>query len=303
MPSDSSGNPHKSSSLDLDDESGAILGYVCAVNTATLSFMIVVARKLVPLDFISFALIFFDGLFSWFAISVVSVVPVFIAYRIARKRRIHNIIYYIGWGAVIGAMFTFPYVHVTDDDSRSASSFLKSYLWEVPILMAAGTVGGATFWYKAGRHLSGSSRAVSTRRVDVLLRMAGIGVTAFFCLVVPGYVVTPLVQYFWSQSHCTTETREKISNLSGFDFETTRTACDTSDSTTWVRLSVSPAGQRKETLLFEFIPDKDDDIPTISVADSSHIVIVIPVVSSVRFQMHDWQNVHIEYRIGRVIYG
>jgi hypothetical protein len=199
-------------------------------------------------------------------------------------------------------MFTLPYVHMTPEDSRSASSFLKSYLWEVPILMAAGTIGGATFWYKAGRHLSGSSRAVSTRRVDVLLRRAGTGVAAVFCLIAPGYVVTPLVQYFWSQSHCTTETREKTSNLSGFDFKTTRTACDTSDSTTWVRVSVSLAGQGKETLLFEFIPDKDDDIPTISVADPSHIVIMVPMVSSVRLQMHDWQNVHIDYRIGRVRY-
>ena len=301
MPAHSDGLPYESDSRDRE-YGRAILGYFCAVNTATLSFMIVVARKLGPIDVIFFGIIFFDGLFSWFAILFASVPPVFVAYRLARCCRIHNIIYYIGWGAIIGAMFALPYVYMTPDDSRSASSFLKTYLWEAPILMASGTVGGMTFWYKAGRYLSVTPRAVSTRRFDVLLRMAGIGVAAALCLVVPGYVVTPLVQYFWSQSHCTTETREKISNLFGFDLETTRTACDTSDSTTWVRLSVSPTGQRKETLLFEFIPDKDDDIPMISVTDSSHIVIAIPVVASVRFQMHDWRNVHVEYRIGRVTY-
>jgi hypothetical protein len=93
MPSDSNGSPPDAGSLDLGDDGRAILGYVCAVNTATLSFMIVVARKIGLSDPFSFALIFLDGLFSWFAISFASVVPVFVAYRIARWRRIHNIIY------------------------------------------------------------------------------------------------------------------------------------------------------------------------------------------------------------------
>jgi hypothetical protein len=45
-----------------------------------------------------------------------------------------------------------------------------------------------------------------------------------------------------------------------------------------------------------------DEVPEMSVTDPTHIVITIPLISSIKFQMRDWGDVHIEYRIGRVIY-
>lgn len=286
----------------LDEKGRAVVGYFCAVNTATLSFIIYVAPNW-PLDIFSVVFLFSYGFFSWFVILFGAMLPAVVAYAVARWRRIHSIVYYAACSAVISAAGRLLFIYMfPGEDAYDPTPVLESYLWMLPVTIAIGTVGGVTFWYKAGRHLSNTRRPVGTSRRDILFRRLAFAGAATLCLVFPGYVVTPVVEHFWSQSHCATETRQKISNLSGFDFETTRTACSPPGRPTWVRVFASPAGRNEEMLLFEFEPGNDRDLPIISVTDPTHILVAIPHVLDVRRQVHDWGNVHVEYRIAPLIY-
>src|SRR5437016_1901144 len=101
-----SDRPSSESNLRDREDGLAILGYLCAVNTASLSFMIrVVPGVLInPAPETVISIIVLDAVMSWFFILLTAVLPATIAYRIARSCRIHNIIYYLSCGAVIGAM-------------------------------------------------------------------------------------------------------------------------------------------------------------------------------------------------------
>lgn len=138
------------------------------------------------------------------------------------------------------------------------------------------------------------------KRESTLLQLVPAVVFAAFVLI-PMYLIIAPIAGLWPFDPCTSEIRQKISNLSGFDFQTTYTDCDAIAKWAYVRVLGSRAGKWEKTLLFEYDPNIDE-IPAISVTDPTHIVITIPLVSSIRFQMHDWGDVHIEYRIGRVIY-
>jgi hypothetical protein len=288
---------HKS----LGAKGRAILAYFCAVNTATLSFIIFVAYNLStrpqwPLDIFFVIYLFLDGLFSWFAILFTAALPAIAVYAFARRHRIHSIIYYIACGALIGAVVTIPHIYIfPGDGDYDPRPFLERCLWAAPSHAAIGMLGGLAFWYKAGRHRANTQRSAGG---------AFIGSVAFLPLSVGLLVVGsfwPFLWLIWSPNACITETRQKISNLSGFDFESTFTDCDVIAKWAYVRVLGSRAGKGEKTLLFEYDPNIDE-IPEISIVDPTHIVITIPLVSSIKFQMHDWGDVHIEYRIGRVIY-
>ncbi len=138
------------------------------------------------------------------------------------------------------------------------------------------------------------------KRVSTLLQLVP-GFVFAGVVLIPIYLIIAPIAGLWPYDPCTTEIREKISNRSGFDFETTYTDCDAIAKWAYVRVLGSRAGKGGKTLLFEYDPNIDE-IPEISVTDPTHLVITIPLVSSIKFQMHDWGNVHIEYRIGRIIY-
>jgi len=120
-------------------------------------------------------------------------------------------------------------------------------------------------------------------------------------VLIPMYIMVlgPLTVYWPFGDPCTTAIRGKISNLSGFDFETTSTECSAVAHWGWTSVFVSAAGDRKKTLLFKYDPAVDE-MPVISVADRTHITIAVLRVSELIFQMHDWGDVHIEYQIGHV---
>ena len=138
------------------------------------------------------------------------------------------------------------------------------------------------------------------KRGNVLVQLAP-GVVFAAVVLVPMYFITAPIAGIWPFDPCSTEIREKIPNLLGFKFETTYTDCDAIAKWAYVRVLASHAGQGEKTLLFEYDPNIDE-IPEISVVDPTHIVITIPLVSSIKFQRHDWGGVRIEYRIGRVVY-
>jgi hypothetical protein len=172
------------------------------------------------------------------------------------------------------------------------------------MLVATGGLAGITFWYKAVSSASGaddlSGPPPTIRRVvDAVLSLT-VFLTLGLGLMLIG-AFSPILWLIWSPNTCVTETRQKISNLSGFDFESTFTDCDAIAKWAYVRVVGSRAGKGEKTLLFEYDPNIGE-VPEISVTDPTHIVITIPLVSSIKFQMRDWGDVHIEYRIGRVIY-
>ena len=125
------------------------------------------------------------------------------------------------------------------------------------------------------------------------------GVVFAAVVLVPMYFIIAPIAGLWPYEPCTSETRGRISGLAGFDFETTRTDCDAIAKWAGVNVFVSAAGDTKKTLLFKYDPVVDE-MPTISVADPTHVTITVPRIAALFFQMHDWGGVHIEYEIGHV---
>jgi hypothetical protein len=110
-----------------------------------------------------------------------------------------------------------------------------------------------------------------------------------------------------------TETRMKIRNLSGEDFEVTYTNSDSLAKEEFVSVYVSKAGVngeswvakwfRNKTLLFRYDPAMwNSPLPAISVSGPNRILISIPRISSIIFQRRSWGNVSIDYEIGQIDY-
>jgi hypothetical protein len=136
------------------------------------------------------------------------------------------------------------------------------------------------------------------KRESTLLQLVP-GIVFAGVVLIPIYLIIAPIAGLWPYDPCITEIREKISNRSGFDFETTRTDCDAIAKSAWVSVFVSVSGDREKTLLFKYDPVVDE-MPVISVANPAHITISIPRVAQLFFQKHDWRGVDIEYQIGHV---
>ena len=136
------------------------------------------------------------------------------------------------------------------------------------------------------------------KRENALLQLVP-GVVFAGVVLIPFYVVLASIAGLWPYDPCTTEIRNKIPGVSGLDFETTRTDCAAIAKWGWVSVFISVSGDAKKTLLFKYDPVVDE-LPTISVADPTHVTITVPRVAELFFQMHNWGDVHIEYRIGHV---
>jgi hypothetical protein len=125
------------------------------------------------------------------------------------------------------------------------------------------------------------------------------------CIIAPlgsAYLLLAAVGLAWTPYTCIIETRKKIPNLSGFDFEITETDCSTLGEDASVSVFVSKGGDRTKTLLFKYGPAVDNILPSIAVNKESNFLISIPRVSDVRFQEHRWQNMSIQYNIAHIDY-
>jgi hypothetical protein len=99
-----------------------------------------------------------------------------------------------------------------------------------------------------------------------------------------------------------TETVQEIADLSGYDFKVTETGCSTFAKDGFVSVYISLAHRNKPILLFKYDPAGVAPYPSITLSDTRHVTIAVPVVSEIMLQRHKWQEVSIDYDIGRVMY-
>jgi len=126
------------------------------------------------------------------------------------------------------------------------------------------------------------------------------------CIIVPlgwVYLFLAAVGLTGTYVSCITETRKKVSNLSGFDFEISETDCSGFGATASISVFVSTAGGHEKTLLFKYGPEDDGQLlPSIVVSDQGNISISIAEISSIFSQIHKWKNSPVEYHIEYVHY-
>jgi hypothetical protein len=124
------------------------------------------------------------------------------------------------------------------------------------------------------------------------------------CIIVPlgvVYLFLAAVGLAWTPYTCIKETRQKISNLSGFDFEISETDCSTFGETASISIFVSTAGGHEKALLFKYGPEDDGQLlPSIVVSDRGNISISISEVADIVSQQRKWKNSSIYYYIGSV---
>ena len=144
----------------------------------------------------------------------------------------------------------------------------------------------------------------TVKPLRLLLRKVAIGLAIFLIciMVLLGIVSLAVVGLLWEPDACTTETRKKLPNLSGFDFEINETDCSGFGAANSISLFVSPAGGHEKSLLFKYDPGGDGPLPSIVVSDQGNISISIAEVSSIYSQIRRWKNSSVEYHIGYVIF-
>ena len=130
-----------------------------------------------------------------------------------------------------------------------------------------------------------------------LLRITAISISCLIVLVVAGYLLLDMIR----SRGTTTETREKIVNLSGFNFEIIETIPGGIAKMDWISIFASKVGENRKTLLFEYDPGSYYDLlPTIQVSSDHNITISIPAISSIRVQHFKWQYGSVDYEIGHI---
>lgn len=151
----------------LRDEPHVPLGYFCAINAATLSYVVVntvpTLREAGPADrslgewlMPVFAMMLL-GTFFWFFGFIAGIAPLAVIWTLARRLRINNVFYYLAGGALTGiiltplANFFFNVFLITWDSPER--TVLVAWMEEAPRFAFVGVCGALAFWYKAGRHV------------------------------------------------------------------------------------------------------------------------------------------------------
>ena len=124
-----------------------------------------------------------------------------------------------------------------------------------------------------------------------------VSASALIVLVVVGYLLLDMIR----SRGTTTETRQKIVNLSGFNFEIIETIPGGIAKQDWITIFASKVGKSKKTVLFEYDPGNYYDLlPTIRVSSDQNITISIQAISSIRVQHFKWKYGSIDYQIGHI---
>ncbi|HTG20862.1 MAG TPA: hypothetical protein VK681_12520 [Reyranella sp.] len=106
----------------------------------------------------------------------------------------------------------------------------------------------------------------------------------------------------WSPYACTTTVHQRITGLSGFDFEISETDCDVLAKDAATSVFVSEAGQKKKSLLFKYVPPGYDAIPSITPIDEHTVQISIRRVPQILCRKDRWQALAIRYVIEVIEY-
>jgi hypothetical protein len=101
---------------------------------------------------------------------------------------------------------------------------------------------------------------------------------------------------------CITETHEKISGISGFDFEISETNCSTLGEDASISVFAYKSEQTKGTLLLKYGPAGVDPLPHITSVDQHTVQISISRVSDLLFRRDSLNGLSVNYDIGVVDY-
>jgi hypothetical protein len=105
------------------------------------------------------------------------------------------------------------------------------------------------------------------------------------------------------ENPCISETKQEIANLSGLDFEISYANCDAIAKWETMNVFVSKAGSGNKAEIFKYSPNNIDDLPQIAVdLNNRRISILIKWISSIYFQAHHWEDMTIDYHIGKMTY-
>ncbi len=116
-----------------------------------------------------------------------------------------------------------------------------------------------------------------------------------------------------TRSLCGQEETRKVEELSGLRFEVTYLSCDTFAKDEAIRVYVDRVAsdkfwslarwRHKRTLLFRYDPSAENSpLPAVTRPSPSTILISIPEVSSIAYQNRKWENLTVDYKLGRVDY-
>jgi hypothetical protein len=112
------------------------------------------------------------------------------------------------------------------------------------------------------------------------------------------YVLLAATEWMWGPYTCITMQHKQIRDLSGFDFEISKTInCDVA-----INVLVSKVGQTKKTLLFKFSPPDHDAIPSITSIDADTVRISVGRVPFIFCRKDRWETLVVKYDIGVVDY-
>jgi hypothetical protein len=112
------------------------------------------------------------------------------------------------------------------------------------------------------------------------------------------YLLLATTEPLWGSFTCLTIVKKKIRDISGYDFEISRTInCDVA-----INVLVSKVGQQKKILIFKFIPPDRETIPVITAIDHDTVRISMPRVPYVFCRKDKWDPLTIKYDIGIVDY-
>jgi len=121
------------------------------------------------------------------------------------------------------------------------------------------------------------------------------------------------IRFVGGRIACGAEEKLKVVELSGVRFEVTYLSCDTLAKDEAIRVYAEttaaegawffPNQRKHRTLLFRYDPMRvDSPLPTITRPSQSTILISIPEVSEINYQNRKWENISIDYAVGRVEY-
>jgi hypothetical protein len=116
------------------------------------------------------------------------------------------------------------------------------------------------------------------------------------------YLILAMVGLAWTPWSCITEVRERVADVSGFDFEISETDCDTLAKDASISVFASRIGGVEKTLLLKYDPAGVNELPTITSIDQHSVSISIEKISDLIFHLDRLQELSVVYKIGLIEY-
>ena len=133
--------------------------------------------------------------------------------------------------------------------------------------------------------------------------------TAIIVSAAAAYILLSFVGLVPRPDTCSTQTKERIRNLFGFDFEIEETRCDTLVKDAAVSVFITKFGENKNALIFKYDPIPEYNglnysaiLPSVRFSETGVILISISKVNTVLFTRESWEGLVINYSVGTEIF-